>query len=112
MFPEENYVRTHLLKCYQINIKYDSEDKYLSHEADTNIRLGLQPVKAKIGFKEINEFKIAFDRIQYILESLTSQNKQIVDKLQKEYYEILEQVIYFFHYYLEKFRRKSNKSAK
>ena len=86
------------LHCHRVEFGFEKESKPQQREADSTLSLSVQPIGLELGFIEINEFKTVYFRIMEIINSLTEQNKDIINKIQEDYHQVQQKVK--FSYFL------------
>jgi hypothetical protein len=92
----EDLIKATLLKCQRIDMVYGMEDKPKNKEGDANLALTIEPIDVELGFIAINDFKTVFHRLINIADTVSEQNKHIIEKIQNDYIEILAKVCQLF----------------
>lgn len=82
---KNQFTRSTLLKCPRIEIGYEKESQHEKYITDSSLVLQILPITVNLGFIEINEFKIVYQRIIEISNSIYEKNQYIIKKMEQEY---------------------------
>ena len=92
LLKQNSIIKSRLLRCPKAEIRFDQESKVKDLESDMTWGITILQIDIWLGFTDINQFRVALNRIMNISSSITCQNKAIIRKISDDYKYVRSQV--------------------